>query len=327
MRAVTYDRYGPPDVLHVAEVADPVPAAGEVLVRIEAASLNPLDWKLREGHLRFAPPVKAPPRGTGTDLAGTIVAVGGGPGPRHVGERVFGSLSPFGRAGSCAEACVVAVHRLAPVPDGVAADAAACLPIAGGTAVQALADDAQLASGQRLLVVGAAGGVGHFAVQYAKHAGARVVGVCGPDNVAFVAGLGADRVIDYRSTDVLASGETFDVIFDAANALDWRRAQRLLARGGLYLGTAGSTTSAIATGVGAVLAPWFGGTRARNVVLNGGAAAWRRLGDLAARGILAPHVERRVGLEEVAGAQAAMQTGHGRGKVVVLPQLMPRAAG
>lgn len=320
MRAVQFDRYGPPEVLRVVDVPEPVPGAGQVRVRIEAASLNPLDWKIRDGHLRLVPIAKPPPRITGTDFAGVIVAVGGGPGPRHVGERVLGSLSPFGREGSCAQMCVAVAHGIAALPDGVDFATAACLPIAGGTAVQALADDARLVAGQRVLIVGAAGGVGHLAVQYAKHLGAHVTGVCGPDNVAFVASLGADRVIDYRAHDLATLGETFDLVFDAANALDWRAAQRVLARGGLYLGTAGTTQAAFVTGVGSLLAPLFGGTRARNVMLKGGTPAWQRLADLAARGVLKPHIERRIGLADVAQAQAAMASGHGRGKVVVFPQ-------
>lgn len=319
MRAVVYERFGPPDVLHVADLPAPAPAAGEVRLCVAAASLNPLDWKLREGHLRYAPGFKGPPRVTGTDVAGVIDAVGGGAGPRHVGERVFGSLSPFGRAGSCAEACVIAAHRLAPIPAGVDADTAACLPIAAGTAVQALSDDAGLTAGQRVLVTGGAGGVGHFAVQYAKHLGAHVTATAGASNLDFVAALGADRVLDYRATDLAALGERYDVVLDAVNALDWRRAQPLLVPGGLYLGTAGSTRAAIATGIGAVLAPFAGGTRARNIVLKGGAAAWQRLAGLAARGVLRARVARRIGLADVADAQRAMATGHGRGKTVVLP--------
>ena len=167
MRAVRYDRYGPPDVLAVVDADEPVPRAGEVKVRVVAASLNPLDWKIRDGHVRLLPMFERPPRTTGTDLAGDIVATGGGPGPRHVGERVFGSLSPFGRAGSCAEFAVIAANRVVPIPDGVDYDVAAALPIAGGTAVQALVDDAKLLAGQRVLITGAAGGVGHFAVQVA----------------------------------------------------------------------------------------------------------------------------------------------------------------
>jgi NADPH:quinone reductase-like Zn-dependent oxidoreductase len=162
--------------------------------------------------------------------------------------------------------------------------------------------------------------VGHFAVQYAKHLGARVVGVCGTANITFVEKLGADRVVDYRTTDVTTLDETFEVVFDAANALDWRRAQRLLAPRGLYLGTAGSLASAIGTGAGVLLAPLFGGTRARNLTLRATASAWTRLAGLAAQGVLKPHIARRIGLAEVAAAQAEMATGHGRGKIVVLPK-------
>jgi NADPH:quinone reductase-like Zn-dependent oxidoreductase len=191
--------------------------------------------------------------------------------------------------------------------------------VAGGTAVQALADEAGLIAGQRVLVTGGAGGVGHFAVRYAKHLGAHVTATCGPSNVEFVAGLGADRVIDYTRTDVLACGETFDLVFDAVNTLDWRRARPLLVPGGLYLGTAGSTAAAIATGVGRFVASIVGGIRVRNLMLRTSDASLRRLAELAAAGVLQPHIARRVGLDGVAEAQRDMQRGHGRGKIVVLP--------
>lgn len=320
MRAVRYDRYGSADELHVAQVAEPNPAAGELSVRIEAASLNPLDWKLREGALRFVPTCKSPPRTTGNDFAGVIVGVGASAGAWQLGERVFGSLSPFGREGSCAERCVVGVDRIAAIPEGVSFETAACLPIAAGEAVQALADDAKLAAGQHLLVIGAAGGVGHLAVQYALHLGARVTGVCGADNLGFVAGLGAAEAIDYRATDILALGPKFDTVFDVAAVIGWRASQRLLKRGGVYLSTAGTAAAAMSTGVGGWLSPLLGGTRARNVNLRMGSAALRRLADLAAAGVLKPHIARRIGLHDVAQAQAAMQRGHGRGKIVPLPQ-------
>lgn len=325
MRAVRYDRYGPADMLHVVDIADPPPpAAGEVVVRIEAASLNPLDWKLRQGTLRFVPGAKPPPRTTGCDFAGTVDAVGAGVTTWRAGERVFGMLSPFGREGSCAQRCVVAADRIAAIPDGVSFETAACLPIAAGEAVQALADEAHVAAGQRVLIVGAAGGVGHFAVQYGRHVGAKITAVCGADNVDFVKHeLDADEVIDYRTTDVLTLGRRFDIVFDVAGALDWRAASRhLLVRGGLYLATGGSTAAAIGTGVGRWIAPWRYGTRACNVMLAATAAAWRRLAELASQRVLTPHVVRRVGLDEVAGVQAQMERGHGRGKAVVLPQVL-----
>jgi NADPH:quinone reductase-like Zn-dependent oxidoreductase len=319
MRAIRYRRFGPPEVLEVVDIDPPEPAAGEIKVRVAAASLNPLDWKIRDGHLRIVPVLARPPRGTGTDFAGEIVAIGGGPGPRHAGERVFGSLSPFGRQGSCAEFVTVPAHHAVAMPPSLTFEQAATLPIAGGTAVQALVDDARLIPGQRVLITGGAGGVGHFAVRYAKHLGAHVTATCGSANVEFLSGLGADRVIDYTRTDVLACGETFDVIFDAVNAFDWRRARRLLVPGGLYLGTAGSTSAAITTGVGAFVSSIAGGIRVRNLMLRANDASLQRLAALAAAGVLQPHVERRVGLEEVAEAQRAMQRGHGRGKFVVLP--------
>jgi NADPH:quinone reductase-like Zn-dependent oxidoreductase len=319
MRAIRYRRFGPPEVLEVVDVDPPEPAAGEIKVRVAAASLNPLDWKIRDGHLRLVPVLARPPRGTGTDFAGEIVAIGGGPGPRHVGERVFGSLSPFGRQGSCAEFVTVPAHHAVAVPPSLSFPQAATLPVAGGTAVQALADDGRLTAGQRVLITGGAGGVGHFAVRYAKHLGAHVSATCSPSNVEFVSSLGADRVMDYTTTDVLACGETFDLVFDAVNALDWRRARRLLVRGGLYLGTAGSTAAAIATGVGSFVSSIAGGIRVRNLMLRASDASLRRLAELAAASVLQPHIERSVGLDGVAEAQREMQRGHGRGKFVVLP--------
>lgn len=320
MRAVRYRRFGPPEVLEVAELPDPVPAAGELLVRVGAASLNPLDWKIRAGHVRFIPVFARPPRVTGCDFAGTIVGTGGGPGPRHVGERVFGSLSPFGRAGSCADLVVVPAARVTPTPEGVDDEAAASLPMAGGTALQALADDAKVAAGQRVLVTGAAGGVGHFAVQVAKHLGAQVVATCGPANVEFVRALGADQVLDYTAGDPLARvAAPFDVVFDVAESIGWRRARSLVVKDGLYIGIGGSAWSAAQATLASFVAPWSANLRVRTFMLRGGPAINERLAALASERAVVPHVARRVPLDGVADAQRAMQSGHGRGKIVVVP--------
>ena len=319
MRAVRYDRYGSPDVLHVADVPEPTPGAGEVKVRVRAASLNPLDWKVRSGHLRMIPLFRGPSRGTGCDFAGEIVGVASGAAPRHAGERVFGMLPPFVRDGSCAEFVVVAADRVAPIPDAVDFVHAAALPMAGGTALQALADDARLAASQRVLIIGAAGGVGHFAVQIAKHVGAHVVGVCGAANAEFVRGQGADEVVDHARDDFTRRADRFDIVFDAAGVSSFAAARRVLEETGCYintLGTAVATLSTIASAVSARL-----GSRQRVVpfALKAGGATWRRLADLAREGVLRPHVERTISLEECAEAQRAMETGHGRGKVVVVP--------
>ena len=319
MRAVRYDRYGTPDVLHVAEVAEPSPGPGEVKVRIRAASLNPLDGKIRSGHVRLIPVFRGPPRGTGCDLAGEIVGVGGGVAPRHAGERVFGAISPMVRDGTCAEFVVVPAARLAAIPEGVDFVQAAALPIAGGTALQALADRARLAPGQRVLIIGAAGGVGHFAVQIAKHLGAQVVGVCGAANAEFVRDQGADKVIDYARDDFTLRADRFDVVFDAAGASSFGAARQVLAETGCYINTLGTTAATLSTIASAVGARLRSRQRVVPFALKAGGATWQRLADLAHDRVLRPHVERTIPLDQVADAQRAMETGHGRGKIVVVP--------
>lgn len=316
MRALRFDRFGGPEVLHVTDVPEPVPRAGEIKVRVHAVSLNPLDWKVRDGHLRLLP-VGQPPRGLGVDFAGTIVGTGGGATDRHVGERVFGCTSPFARDGALAEFLTIAAAKAAPIPDALDFAAAAALPVAGGTALQALTDVAGLAAGQRALITGAAGGVGHFGVQIAKHLGAHVVGVCSAANVAFVRELGADEVIDYAREDFTQCGGRYDVVFDAAGASSFGASRAVLAPAGVYINTCGTAGGAIGTAIAGVFARFKSRQRAVAFQLKPGTAAWRRLAELAAQGVLRPRIERTIGLEDVAEAQRAMATGHGRGKIVV----------
>ena len=318
MRALQYSRYGPPDVLEVVEIDEPVPFAGEVKVRVHAAGLNPVDGKIRAGHLRFLPIADRPPRGCGLDFAGEVVGSGGAVANVFPGMRVFGSLSPFRRAGAFAEFVCVLPARIAPMPATLGYAEAAALPIAAGTAAQALVDHARVAPGQRVLVNGAAGGVGHFAVQLAHHLGAHVTGTCGPDNVAFVRSLGADVVIDYTASDFTTGTEPFDAIFDATGQSSWRRCRAVLAPRGVYVNTSPDARAVVTTLADRVAA---GLVRQRVVglVLHGGAEAWRRLARLVDERAMAPHIRATVGLADVAEAQRRMDTGHGRGKVVVDP--------
>jgi NADPH:quinone reductase-like Zn-dependent oxidoreductase len=317
MQAVRYARYGAPEVLRVEDIAEPVPGPGEVKVRVRAASLNPLDLKCRSGELRFIPIFQRPPRGTGCDFAGDVVAVGGGAIPHFVGQRVFGSLDPFGRQGSCAEFVTVGPNRLAEIPQTVTYEAAAALPIAGGTAVQALTDDAPIGAATRLLLTGAAGGVGHYALQFAKHRGAHVTAVCSSANVEFVREAGADAVINHEHEDFTQRDATYDIVFDAAGVSDHRTCRKLLASDGVYLNTSGSFAAVTRTIAEAMVARVTSRQRAVPLVLHAGAKAWRRLAQLAADRVLVPHVARTISLAEVAAAQQAMSTGHGRGKIVV----------
>lgn len=317
MRALRFDRYGPPEVLRVEEIPERALNAGEARVRVHAASLNPLDWKVRAGKLRFIPVFRGPPRGMGTDFAGEIAGVGGGATARHAGERVFGSLLPFHRDGALAEFVVASVDRLVPIPDGIGFVQAAALPVAGGTALQALADVAGLGPGQRVLITGAAGGVGHYAVQIAKHLGAHIVGVCSAGNAELIRTLGADEAVDYAKDDFTRRDDRFDVVFDAAGASSFSAARRVLTDTGCYVNTCGDTAAAVDTAVHAIISRLTSRQRAIALQLGNVPTMWLRLAKLAHDGVLWAYVERTIALEGVADAQAAMETGHGRGKIVV----------
>ena len=318
MRALQYSRYGPPEVLEVVELDEPSPRAGEVKVRVHAAGLNPVDGKIRAGHLRFLPIADRPPRGCGLDFAGEVVGTGGAVPNLFPGARVFGSLSPFRRAGAFAEFVCVVPARIAPLPAALGYADAAALPIAAGTAAQALIDHARVAPGQRVLVNGAAGGVGHFAVQLARHLGAHVTGTCGPDNVAFVRSLGADEVLDYTASDFTSGATPYDVIFDTTGHSSWQRSRAVLAPRGVYVNTS-PDARAVVTTLAERLVARFARQRVVGLVLDSGAAAWQRLARLVGEGALAPHIREAVGLAAVAQAQRRMEAGHGRGKVVVDP--------
>jgi NADPH:quinone reductase-like Zn-dependent oxidoreductase len=317
MRSLRYDRFGPPDVLHVVDVPEPAPRAREVKVRVHAASLNPIDWKIRAGHLRWLPMFRRPPRTPGCDFAGEIVGVSAGAGSHFVGERVYGSLRPFGRDGTLAEYLVANVDRLAAMPGELDYEQAAALPMAAGTALQAIVDEARLGAGQRVLITGAAGGVGHFAVQIAKHAGAEVVAVCSEPNAEFVRGLGADEAFDYSRADFTRRSDRFDVVLDAACVSSFMAARNVLAVDGCYINTGGDAAAVAGTAMAALLARVNSRQRSIPLVLAGDSARWERLATLARQGALRAHIERSITLDDVAEAQRAMETGHGRGKIVV----------
>jgi len=317
MRALRYDTFGAPEVLHVVDVPEPSPRAGEVKVRVHAASLNPLDWKIRAGHVRWLPMFRRPPRTPGTDFAGEIVGVSAGVRSHFVGERVFGSLRPFGRDGALAEYIVADVDRLAAMPDEMGYEQAAALPVAGGTALQAIVDEARLGARPRVLITGAAGGVGHFAVQIAKHVGAEVVGVCSAANAEFVRALGADEAIDYSRDDFTRRNDRFDVVFDAACSSSFVAARNVLAVEGCYINTGGDAASLAGTAMAALFARASSRQRSIPLVLASNSARWERLAALARQGALRAHIERSITLDDVAEAQRAMETGHGRGKIVV----------
>lgn len=236
MKAFYATAYGGPEVMRYGDLPDPAPRRGEVRVAVHAASVNPVDWKLRGGIARRIPG-QAMPRPFGTDLAGVVDAVGEGGGPFAVGDRVYGVVvTMFGRPGSHAELVCAPAARLRRLPAGLSFEAAAALPVAALTAQNALRLAGARAGG-RVLVNGATGGVGHFAVQLARAHGATVTAVCSAANAERARAFGAAEVIDYRTRDFTTGADRWDLILDAHASLGWARAARALAPGGAYAAT------------------------------------------------------------------------------------------
>ncbi|MGJ3248045.1 MAG: NAD(P)-dependent alcohol dehydrogenase [Elainellaceae cyanobacterium] len=234
MKAVTIDRYGSSEVLSYSDVPDPSLGDNQILVKVHAASVNPIDWKIRAGMLRFIPG-GAFPRILGSDLAGEVVEVRGQTDYKP-GDEVYGTLNPI-KGGGYAQLAAVPSQAIAPKPPTLSYSEAAAIPIAGVTALQALRDKGSLQAGQSVLINGASGGVGTFAVQLAKAMGATVTAVCSQSNFDLVTRLGADRAIDYHQTDFTQESVRYDIIFDAAGKRTFSDCKSALTPNGVYVTT------------------------------------------------------------------------------------------
>lgn len=328
MRAAIQESYGGPEVLRVAEVPAPRPddlAAGEVLVRVVAAGMNPLDAKLRSGDFRLLMPARMPLT-LGFDLAGVVEAVGDAVRRFSPGDRVYG-MSEERHGGTHAELVVASEDVLDQIPAGLSFVQAAAVPLAALTALQGLRDKGRARTGERVLVLGGSGGVGHFAVQVARvltesdgRADALVGAVAGPDNQELLAALGAGRTLDYSREQFHDTGERWDLIFDCAPhgaASSFTVARRALTDDGVYVALLPSP-GLMVWWLGTRLARPFGGQRRAEVMMvrsDGGDLAY--LSSLIEAGALEPRVSEVFPLEEIARAHEAVASGHARGKVVV----------
>jgi NADPH:quinone reductase-like Zn-dependent oxidoreductase len=318
MKAIVRETYGPPDVLHLEDVPAPIPGDGDVLVRVCAASANAGDWHLLRGTpfpFRLVAGLRTPRfKIIGTDVAGRVEAVGRNVTQFRPGDEVFGELSRCG-FGAYAEFVVAPEKALALKPGNVSFEDAATLPTAGCTALQGLRKG-RIQRAQRVLINGASGGVGTFAVQIAKSFGAEVTAVCSTRNVDIVRSIGADHVIDYTKDDFATHGRRYDLIL-AANGdrsiWDYRRA---LSAGGCYAMTGGSNrqlTDALL--LGPLLS--MGDQRFGNVLVKPNQADLLVLKELCEAGKVRPVIDRRFPLSEVSSAVRYVEDGHARGKVVV----------
>ena len=309
MRAVVIDQYGGPEMLRSVTVPRPVPTRGQVLVRTRFVGVNPKDVVVRKGKFQIATGKKFPLI-VGHDIAGEVVEAGLGA-DLVEGDLVYGMINDFaGRA--YAEYAAVDAQQLAKAPSSIELRVAAAVPLASQTALQALRDDAQVKTGQHVLINGASGGVGVFAVQIAKILGAQVTAVCSHRNVELVAELGADRVIDYTKTELVDLKERFDVIFDVFGNYHFDKLGHLLTSRGTYVHTVPSAR--IFKDVARTL---IRRKRAKLVIVKSRREQLDWIRQQIDAGSLRVVVDRSFALDDAAEAHRYMETKRARGKVVL----------
>ncbi len=320
MKAMVYTRYGAPDVLQLKEVQKPAPKDDEVLVKVLAASAAAGDWHLLRADpfmIRFVYGLLTPKYPVlGSDVAGRVEAVGKNVKQFQPGDEVFGDLSRSG-FGAFAEYVTAPEAALAPKPSRLTFEQAATVPVSAVTALQALRDQGQIRAGQKVLINGASGGVGTFAVQIAKSFGAEVTAVCSTGNIELVRSIGADHAIDYTREDFTQSGLRYDLILAANGYHPLSAYRRALSPQGRYVMTGGSSAQMFEA---MLLGPWLsrsGGQSIANVLAKPNQKDLLFMKDLIDAGKVTPVIDRRFPLSQVADAIRYLEAGHARGKVVV----------
>src|SRR6266496_4430877 len=324
MKAVVYTNYGSPDVLEIRDIKKPVPNDDQVLIKVRAASINPLDWHFMEGtpYIMRAIGVglrKPKDPRLGVDYAGTVEAVGKNVTQFKPGDEVFGNKS-----GAFAEyLCARADRAIALKPANMTFEQAAGVPVAGLTALQGLRDKGHVQAGQKVLINGASGGVGTFAVQIAKTFGANVTGVCSGRNVDLVRSLGADHVIDYTKEDFTKGSERYDVILDNVGTQPLSGFRRVLKPNGICVmiggggPNEGKWVGPMARPIKAMLISPFISQKMGMMMAQGNKDDLNILADLMQSEKVKPVIDRTYRLDQVAEAMRYLEQGHARGKVVI----------
>lgn len=320
MKAIVYHDYGSPDVLQCEEIEKPAPADKEVLIKVRAASVNPLDsGLLRHPFMRrvLSALSKSKINRPGRDVAGEVEAVGRNVTQFKPGDAVFGTCQ-----GAFAEYACASESKLVAKPDNVTFEQAASVPVAGLTALQGLRDKGKIQPGQKVLINGAAGGVGTFAVQIAKSFGAEVTGVCSTRNVEMVRSIGADRVIDYTREDFTKSGQHYDLIFDLVANHSFSARRRVLNPKGIYIGAGivglgGSMIGLLAHLITELVLSRFVSQKFVTFMAKLSKEDLTIMRELMAAGKVTPVIDRCYTLSEVPEAIRYLEEGHARGKVVI----------
>jgi NADPH:quinone reductase-like Zn-dependent oxidoreductase len=328
MKAIVYENFGSPDVLKCQEIEKPLPGDDEVLIKVRAASVNPLDWKLMKGGpfiVRLLlglgkPKIKRP----GVDVAGEVEAVGKNLAQFKPGDQVFSTC-----VGAFAEYATSKSARgmkssLVIKPDNLTFEQVASAPVAALTALQGLRDKARIQPGQKVLVNGAAGGVGTFAVQIARSFGANVTGVCSTRNVDMVRSIGADQVIDYTQQDFTKSGQRYDIVFDCVGNHSFSACRRVLNPKGVLVGVGGPSdvplSRLLAGLIGALVLSVFVSQKMVFFIARVNQQDLTTVRELMATGQVTPVIDRHYRLTETPEAFRYMEKGHARGKVIITPE-------
>ncbi len=314
MKAFVYEKYGPPETLRMTDVEQPAPKADEVLVKVLGLSVNPADWHCMRGKPIFSRATLGVLRPKhpilGGDIAGRVEAVGSGVTQFQPGDDVYANLLDHGNGGF-AEYASVPVGVMASKPASLSFEEAAAVPVAAVTALQGLRHHGEIQPGQKVLVNGASGGVGTFAVQLAKSFGAEVTGVTSTGNLDLVRSIGADHVVDYTTTDFASSEQRYDLILDTIGNRSVPDLTSALTEGGKVAVT-GFTTMGRMIGVSL-----RGGKRVAMVSAHVTAQDLELLAELIEAGSVRPRIDRRYPFAEIPAAIAYLEQGHARGKVVV----------
>jgi NADPH:quinone reductase-like Zn-dependent oxidoreductase len=330
MKAIIYYAYGSPDVLKYEEIEKPAPKEDGVLIKVRAASVNPLDWHLMRGTpyvVRTQSGLRKPKaRGLGADVAGQVEAVGASVTQFKPGDNVFGVCTSGNwvdkASGAFAEYACASESALVTKPDNVSFEQAASAPVAAFSALQALLDQGKIGPGQRVLINGAAGGVGTFAVQIARSFGAHITGVCSTRNVEMVRSIGADRVIDYTREDFTKGGQRYDLFFDCVANRSLLMCRRVLNPKGIYIPVGGEggrwMIGALARLFAAlVLSPFVSQKMVPFFLAKSSKEDLTIIRELMQTGKVTPVIDRRYRLSEVPEAVRYLEGRHARGKVVI----------
>lgn len=310
MKAVVIRRYGSAEVLQYEDVEQPTIKPDQLLVKIYASSVNPVDWKIRKGMLRFLTGNKFPMI-LGFDLAGEVVEVGSSVTGFQPGDAIYGSTAVSG--GAYAEFAAVPASIVAPKPTNLNYEQAAVVPLAALTALQALRDQGNIQSGQSVLINGAAGGVGIFAVQIAKALDTVVTGVCSTKNLDFVKSLGADRVIDYTQQDFTKDTEPYDIIFDVVGKRSPSQCKRVLKPNGVYITTLPSVESFVQS----ILTSFLPGQKVKFILEKPNTQELLYLKELIEAGKMRVVIHRTYPLQELAAAHTESETERAVGKIAI----------